>query len=281
MGTLDNLGKDLYNAGKSVYGAKKKDDRAGIIHKDGIAKQYLFKLTGDGLEEVQFSKISGYSSEIEIDYVQEGGINDFSHPFIKGAKHSKVTLEKGMTDSEVLWKWYEDALNGKVVRKDITIEMMNNGKTPMLHWTFKRAFPVKWEGTELDALNNGLIFEKLVIEHEGMVRAIPAPPPQSDFDKLKGAFKSEKKNRVDKAAKDLKKAKQALKKKKAKKENDDKIAAIKKARDARVAALKAKKAAEDKKEDKKKDDKTEKEKKRKEKSDLRKSIEKIMDVAKI
>lgn len=190
-------GKGLFDKGKGLLGIEdpSKNKALDAIENDEIIKQYLFKISvvgadGTQSDDIQFSKVSGYSSELEIDYVQEGGINDFSHPFIKGAKHSQVTLEKGMTKSDLLWNWYNDALNGVVVRKDITIEMKNkNGKGPVLNWTFKRAFPVKWEGTEFDALGNGLVFEKLIIEHEGMVRAVPPPLPKSPFDKALDAVK--------------------------------------------------------------------------------------------
>ena len=67
-----------------------------------------------------FSEVSGLQAETEVETIEEGGINDYVHRLPK-TKYSNVTLQKGLADSEVYWKWHQSIVEGNITRKSVYI----------------------------------------------------------------------------------------------------------------------------------------------------------------
>ena len=78
-----------------------------------------------------------------------------------------------MTDSDKLWKWHQDVVYGKVVRKEVHILMLKERSDDVAYaWGFKDAFPVKWTGPELKAEGSTVAFER---------SRTSAPPSEENF----------------------------------------------------------------------------------------------------
>ncbi len=65
---------------------------------------FRFKIELKGIIEAGFSECSGLQVETEVEEYREGGINDFVHKFPKMSKYQTITLKRGLTDSQELWK---------------------------------------------------------------------------------------------------------------------------------------------------------------------------------
>ena len=77
-----------------------------------------------------------------------------------------MTLKHGLTDSDILWDWYYEVINGTITRKNGTIYLRNHSGQEVMGWDFLRAFPIKWEGPTFNASSNTVADETLVLTYE-------------------------------------------------------------------------------------------------------------------
>ena len=82
---------------------------------------FMFQVEVEDLIRAGFAECSGLQVETEFDEVRDGGHNAFLYKLPKGSKHVNLTLKRGITDSDVLWNWYKDVVNGKVQRKMVHV----------------------------------------------------------------------------------------------------------------------------------------------------------------
>lgn len=132
---------------------------------------FMFNVEIDGLIVGAFSEVSGLQIEVETEEYKEGGVNDYVHKFPKMAKYQNLVLKKGITDSDVLWKWHQDVVNGKIERKSGSIVLLDSTGEEKLRWGFAEAYPVKWTGPDLKADTNAVAVESLELCHKGISKA--------------------------------------------------------------------------------------------------------------
>ena len=114
-----------------------------------------------------FSEASGLSAETEFDEQREGGVNEFVHKLPKNTKYSNLTLKRGLTDSDALWKWHHDVIMGKVERRTVNLVLLDSEGNETWRWSFENAYPVKWVGPELKSDGSAIALETLEIAHNG------------------------------------------------------------------------------------------------------------------
>jgi phage tail-like protein len=115
-----------------------------------------------------FNEASGLSIETEVETRREGGVNNFEYKLPKATKLTDLTLKRGLSDADELWRWYRDVAEGNIVRKEVTIFLRDESGQDVLCWHLFRAFPVRWEGAALNAQSNTVITETLTLAHEGI-----------------------------------------------------------------------------------------------------------------
>jgi phage tail-like protein len=128
---------------------------------------FRFLVEIQGLVVGGFSEAAGLSAETEFDELREGGVNEFVHKLPKLTKYPNLTLKRGLTDSEVLWKWHRDVTGGKVQRTTIHLVLLNSEGNETWRWSFEDAYPVKWSGPDLKADGSAVALESLEIAHHG------------------------------------------------------------------------------------------------------------------
>jgi phage tail-like protein len=135
--------------------------------------KFRFMVEVDGLSLAQFQTVSGLHHEIEAVEYQEGGVNDRLHKLPGQGRYPNLVLKVGYVDNRLLENWHRDFTNtpGKVGRKNGSIVLLNDDGTEAARWNFTQAWPVKWEGPELDASQNAILVESVEIAHEGITRA--------------------------------------------------------------------------------------------------------------
>jgi len=131
-----------------------------------LSTRYQVEITG--LIVAGFSEVSGLQTETETEDYREGGVNDHVHKLPKISKHSNITLKRGITDSDVLWKWYRDVVNGKIERKLVRIILLDSEGNEKRYWLCKEAYPVKWTGPNFSAATAAVAIETLDLAHHGL-----------------------------------------------------------------------------------------------------------------
>jgi phage tail-like protein len=132
---------------------------------------YNFLVEIDGITQAGFQEVSGLDASTDpIDY-REG--NDPNHvrklPGLN--KYTAITLKRGITDSDELWKWYQSVAAGKAERKNGSIVLLDDTGQERLRWNFAGAWPSKWSGPSFNSASNAIAVETLEITHEEVRKA--------------------------------------------------------------------------------------------------------------
>jgi phage tail-like protein len=132
---------------------------------------FRFRVEIKGIIVAQVSEVSGLQFETETEPYEEGGTNDFVYQLPKRTKYQHITLKRGITDLQELWKWYMEVVNGIFKRENVSIILMDTTDDgEKWRWNFKEAYPVKWTGPDLKADSNTVAFETIELAHHGLIR---------------------------------------------------------------------------------------------------------------
>ena len=115
-----------------------------------------------------FSECSGLEMTLEVEDYQEGGNNSTILKFPTRMSWGKLVMKKGIVKNTDLWDWVNGFTEGKVLRKDGLITLLDEKGMAHTVWKFKRGLAVKYTGPQLNAQQNTIAFESIEIEHEGL-----------------------------------------------------------------------------------------------------------------
>jgi phage tail-like protein len=131
---------------------------------------FRFLVEIKGIAVAQVSEVNGLQIETDTESYEEGGVNDFVYQLPKRIKYHNITLKRGITDLDDLWKWYYEVVSGKFQRKDGFIVLLDGTGKEKWRWNFIKAYPVKWIGPEFKADSNTVAFETIELAHQGIKR---------------------------------------------------------------------------------------------------------------
>lgn len=130
-------------------------------------------LTGN----IGFSKVSGLEAEVEVTEYREGTDAATVRKLPGLAKYPNIVLERGISDSVDLIKWFQEIvkLNEEATlpddedfRVELTIELLNNRKEVVRQWVATNAWPCKLTIGEFQGTSSDVVVETLEICHEGL-----------------------------------------------------------------------------------------------------------------
>ncbi len=122
--------------------------------------------TGD---ELGFSEAEVPSGEIEVIEYREGAERVNTTRKLPGrAKYPNVTLKRGITGNTDLFEWWKSVRDGQVIRRNVTITLLDEQRQAVFRWLLRNAWPVKLEGPTLNASGNEVAIETLELAHEGL-----------------------------------------------------------------------------------------------------------------
>lgn len=112
-----------------------------------------------------FSKVSNLSNSIELETINQGGVNQNAEFLIKQKnKPETLILEKGLIKNVL-------GLNHSLMIGDIvteaTIMVKRRGKIEKIY-SFEYGIVSKWEISPLDAMGKDILIQKLEITHTGL-----------------------------------------------------------------------------------------------------------------
>lgn len=131
---------------------------------------FKFTVAIDGINIAGFSEVSGLQAETETEDFREGGVNDFVHKFAKVTKYTNLTLKHGIVENDDLLQWYLRVLKGDIERKQVIVFLSDReiARGREWQWVFSDAYPVKWNGSDLNATGNNVFVESVELAHHGM-----------------------------------------------------------------------------------------------------------------
>lgn len=98
-----------------------------------------------------FSDVSGLNSEINIAEYRSGNSPENHVVKIPGVhKFENVTLKRGIVNSEAFWDWMKETwTTGPLAKRNIRIEMLDEGHNMVQEWKLMGAVPSKYTGPTL------------------------------------------------------------------------------------------------------------------------------------
>lgn len=128
---------------------------------------FRFHVEIDGLVIGGVSEITGLQLETETEEYREGGVNTHVYKLPKVTRFPNLTLKRGLTYSDDLWKWYRSAVEGQITRKSGSIILLDSTGAEKQRWNFFQAYPVKWIGPDLKSDTSSVAFETIELVHNG------------------------------------------------------------------------------------------------------------------
>jgi phage tail-like protein len=125
----------------------------------------------DGITQAGFQEVSGLDASTDnVDY-REGADPNHTRKLSGLNKFSPISLKRGITDTDELWKWRQTVMDGKTERKNGSIVLLDDTGAEKIRWNFSNAWPTKWTGPSFNAATTAVAIETLEIMHEELRRA--------------------------------------------------------------------------------------------------------------
>ncbi|MDZ8183663.1 MAG: phage tail protein [Nostoc sp. ChiSLP02] len=116
--------------------------------------------------DIRFQRVSGISAEIETTDIREGGENIFRHRLPTHVTYNNLVLERGMVTGSLLNAEFNVAMSSmKFTPSNVLVMLLNEKSVPLSSWLFKRAYPVKWTVSDLDANANAVVIDTLELAY--------------------------------------------------------------------------------------------------------------------
>lgn len=117
-----------------------------------------------------FSEVSGLGGEVNYSEYRAG-----NHPISTARKipntykQEDVVLKRGVVGSVDLWRWLNNARQGQIERRTVTITLLDEARNPVFTYILRYAQPKKWVGPTLAGKGGGEVaMEELHLVHEGI-----------------------------------------------------------------------------------------------------------------
>ena len=133
-------------------------------------RAFRFAVEINGTRVGGFSEVTGLEVRTEVEDHREGGVNDYVHKIAKETRYPNLTLKRGITDKKDLWDWHQQVVLGDIERKTISVVVLDVAGQEKWRLIFRDAYPVKWNGTDLNATGNTVFVESIELAHHGMTK---------------------------------------------------------------------------------------------------------------
>ncbi len=133
-------------------------------------RNFRFRVEIDGIQQAGFSDVSGFDSTIDVIEYREGNEPTHARKLPGLTKYGNISLKWGITDSMEIYNWHKEVAGGNVLRKNISIVVVDEAGNDKARWDFVNAWPSKYDAPDLSAKGNDIAVESLEIVHEGMAR---------------------------------------------------------------------------------------------------------------
>lgn len=123
-----------------------------------------------------FQEVSGLSVEISTEDIVEGGENRFTHKAPAATKYPNLVLKRGtLSEDSVLVNWckrvFESGLNGRIECYNLIINLLSAEEMqPLMSWNITKAYPVKWDVSGINAMQNELAIESMEFAYQRFER---------------------------------------------------------------------------------------------------------------
>jgi phage tail-like protein len=137
-------------------------------------RKFRFRLAINSIQQAGFSEVTiGDLSTDPIEY-REGDEVPTVRKLNGLTKYGNITLKWGMTDSTELSEWHQRVAQGGLPlesqRKNVVIHVIDEAGQDKAHFEIIRAWPCKYDPTDLNGTGNEVAIDTLELCNEGIRR---------------------------------------------------------------------------------------------------------------
>lgn len=132
---------------------------------------FRFLVEIDGIAVGGFLRAKGLQREVKYESQREGGVNHYEHKLFTQVTHPVLVLERGLMLDQ-LWRWALDVSEGRIERKTISLQLLDEHGEKGWNWHVDHAFPVKWASADLDASSSQVLIESVEFVHHGLRKGV-------------------------------------------------------------------------------------------------------------
>ena len=130
---------------------------------------FHFKVEWGG-STMAFSEVTGLNIEVQVIEYRDGLSPDYSTVKMPGMKkYGNITLKRGVVEADnEFFNWLNEVKLNKIVRRDITISLLNEDHEPAMVWKVRNAWPSKLTSPDMKGNGNEAAIEQIEVVHEGI-----------------------------------------------------------------------------------------------------------------
>ena len=132
---------------------------------------FNFLVEIDGITQAGFQEVGGLDATTAPVEYREGTDPNHVRKLSGLNTYSAITLKRGITVDDDLWKWRETVIDGKTERRNGSIVLRDETGAEKLRWNFVNAWPSKWTGPALNATGTAVAVEAIELTHEEVRKA--------------------------------------------------------------------------------------------------------------
>lgn len=119
--------------------------------------------------DIRFQKVTGLSTTVQTESFSEGGQNLYQHKLPQGVRFDNLVLERGMVVGSPLNLEFNATLSlFRFSTSNVLVTLLGEDKLPLAAWLFMKAYPVKWSTSDLDAVQPGLVIDRMELAYTRM-----------------------------------------------------------------------------------------------------------------
>jgi phage tail-like protein len=113
-----------------------------------------------------FQEVSGLSIQMDLPEIEEGGLNSYKHKLPVQTKHENLVLKRGVvTEDSELMNWCKatltSAISDPIKVRSLLLHLVDEKGQPVSSWSFKNAWPIKWDINSISAQTGSVFIETL------------------------------------------------------------------------------------------------------------------------
>ncbi|MGG6297730.1 phage tail protein [Leptolyngbya sp. AN02str] len=129
---------------------------------------YNFYVEWNNIIHAGFRECSGLDSTQSAGEYREGTDPMTMRKLPGLVSYSNITLQRGITNNNELWKWRENLIKGIADRRDISIVLLDDQAQEKIRWNLSLCWPTSWKAPDFNATADEVAIESIELVHEGI-----------------------------------------------------------------------------------------------------------------
>lgn len=129
---------------------------------------YNFFVEWDGIIWAGFQECSGLDTTQDAKEYREGTDPPTVRKIPGLVSYSNISLKRGITNNDELWRWRKNVMDGTVDRRNVSIVLLDQQGSEKIRWNLTHCWPTTWSAPEMSATTDDIAIESLEFVHEGV-----------------------------------------------------------------------------------------------------------------